>query len=295
MKVYEVRIQAYIGQNRLLEAVNTGLQVLKLLGVKFPQEPNPSDIGQALGETAAILSGTLIEDLIDLPQMTDRYKLAAMRIMSSIFAPAYMAAPELVPLTVCKQVNLSVQYGNASVSPLCLCQLWSSLCGVVGDIDSGYQFGQLALTLVSKLNAQEIKAKTLLIVNIFIRPWKDHLRETLEPFVSVYSSGLETGDLEFAAYGLLMYSCFAYFSGKELTVLEREMAINRDAIHKIKQETPLHYLETYRQATLNLLGKSENPCLLKGEACDEQISVAIARASERQIGSCLHILEQTFT
>ncbi|MBE8987450.1 ATP-binding sensor histidine kinase [Nostoc sp. LEGE 12450] len=284
VNVYEVQIQAYIGQNRLLEAVNTGLQVLKLLGVEFPQEPNASDIGQALGETAAILSGKRIEDLVDLPQMTDPYKLAAMRLMSSIFAPAYMAAPALVPLTVCKQVNLSVQYGNASVSPFAYANYGLLLCGVVGDIDSGYQFGQLALTLVSKLNAQEIKAKTLLIVNTFIRPWKDHLRETLEPFVSVYSSGLETGDLEFAAYGLLMYSYLAYFSGKELTVLEREMAINRDAIHKIKQETPLHYLETYRQATLNLLGKSENPCILKGKACDEQIKLRLHEQANDILG-----------
>ncbi|BAZ28682.1 multi-sensor signal transduction multi-kinase [Cylindrospermum sp. NIES-4074] len=284
VKVYEVQIQAYIGQNRLLEAVNIGLQALKLLGVEFAQEPNPSDIGQALGDTAAILRGARIEDLIDLPQMTDPYKLAAMRLMSSIFAPAYMAAPELVPLTVCKQVNLSLQYGNASVSPFAYANYGLLLCGVVGDIDSGYQFGQLALTLVSKLNAQEIKAKTLLIVNIFIRPWKDHLRETLEPLGSVYSSGLETGDLEFAAYGPLMYSCFAYFSGKELTVLETEIAINRDAIHKIKQDTALHYLETYWQAALNLLGKSENTCSLKGQACDEQIRLPLHEQAKDRLG-----------
>ncbi|MDZ8104409.1 MAG: AAA family ATPase [Nostoc sp. DedQUE12a] len=285
IKVYEVQIQAYVGQNRPLEAVKTGLQVLKLLGVEFPQEPNVSDIGQALGETAAILSGRQIEDLVELPQMSDPYKLAAMRLLSSIFAAAYIASPELVPLTVCKQVNLSVQDGNASVSPFAYANYGLLLCGVVGDIDSGYQFGQLALTLVSKLNAQEIKAKTLLIVNIFIRPWKDHLRETLEPLVSVYSSGLETGDLQYAAFGLLMYSYLAYFSGKELTVLETEMAINRDAIHKIKQETALHYIETYWQAILNLLGKSENTCCLKGKACDEQIRLPLHEQANDRLGT----------
>src|SRR4028118_1731715 len=45
VKVYEVQIQAYIAQNKLLEAVNTALQVLKLLGVEFPSKANPSDIG----------------------------------------------------------------------------------------------------------------------------------------------------------------------------------------------------------------------------------------------------------
>ncbi|WP_445304737.1 trifunctional serine/threonine-protein kinase/ATP-binding protein/sensor histidine kinase, partial [Microcoleus sp. Pol7_A1] len=284
VKVYEVQIQAYIAQNKLLEAVNTTLQVLKLLGVEFPSKVNLSDIEQALGETASILNGKRIEDLIDLPQMSDLYKLAAIRLLSSIFAAAYIAAPELVPLTVCKQVDLSVQYGNASVSPFAYANYGLLLCGVVGDIDSGYQFGQLALNLLSKLNAQEIKAKTVVMVNIFIRPWKEHLRETLEPLVSAYSTGMETGDLQYAAFGLMLYSYFAYFSGKELTVLEIEMAINRNAIHKSMQETALHYHEIYWQAVLNLLEKTGNKCCLKGEACDELIRLPLLQQANDKTG-----------
>jgi len=275
IKVYEVEIQAYVSQNKLLEAVNTALEVLKLLGVEFPSQPTPSDIGQALGETAAILNDKRIEDLSDLPQMTDPYKLAAMRLMSSIFAAAYLAAPALLPLTVCKQVELSVQYGNASVSGFAYANYGLLLCGMVGDIDSGYQFGQLALSLVSKLNAKEIKAKTVVIVNIFIRHWKEHLKETLEPFMSAYSCGMENGDLEWAAYGLITYSYCAFFSSKELTALETEIATYRDAIYKIKQETALNFQESYWQAVLNLLGRSQDPSLLKGEAYDEQIRLPL--------------------
>ncbi len=284
VKVYEVQMQAYMAQNNLQEALNTGLQVLKQLGVEFPSEPNSSDIGQALGETSVILNGLRIEDLVDLPQMSDSYKLAAMRLLSSIFAPAYIAAPALLPLTVCKQVQLSVQYGNASVSPFAYANYGFLLCGVVEDIDSGYQFGQLALSLVSKLNSQEIKAKTAFIVNLFIRHCKEHLRETLEPLVSAYSSGMEAGDLEYAGYNLLQYSCSAYYSGKELTVLEREIARNRDAIHKIKQETALNYIEIYWQAILNLVGKSENYCLIKGEACDEQMKLPFYHQANDKVG-----------
>jgi predicted ATPase/signal transduction histidine kinase len=284
VKVYEVQMQAYMAQNKLQEALNTGLQVLKQLGVEFPSEPNSSDIGQALGETASILNGLRIEDLVDLPQMSHSYKLAAMRLLSSIFAPAYIAAPALLPLTVCKQVQLSVQYGNASVSPFAYANYGFLLCGVVEDIDSGYQFGQLALSLVSKLNSQETKAKTAFIVNLFIRHCKEHLRETLEPLVSAYSSGMEAGDLEYAGYNLLQSSCSAYYSGKELTVLEREIERNRDALHKIKQETALNYIKIYWQTILNLLGKSENYCLLKGEACDEQIELPFYQQANDKVG-----------
>lgn len=275
LKVYEVQIQTHVLQNKLLDAVNTALQALTLLGVNFPEQPTPSDIGQALAETAAILNGKQIEDLVDLPQMSDPYQLAAIRLLASIFAPAYIAAPTLLPLTVCKQVDLSVQYGNALVSPMAYANYGLLLCGVVGDIDSGYQFGQLALSLLSTLNAQEIITKTTVIVNIFIRPWKEHLRQTLEPLLSAYSSGIETGDLEFGAFGLLVHSYFAYYSGKELTALEKEMAVNRDAIAKIKQKTALNYHEVYWQAVLNLLGKSENPCCLQGDACDERVRLPL--------------------
>ncbi|MEG4396023.1 AAA family ATPase [Microcoleus sp. BROC3] len=284
VKVYEVQMQACMAQNKLQEALNTGLQVLKLLGVEFPSEPNPSDIGQALGETAAIFNEKRIEDLIELPQMREPYKLAAIRLLSSIFATAYLAAPALLPLTVCKQVQLSVEYGNASVSPFAYANYGFLLCGVVGDIDSGYQFGQLALSLVSKLNSQEIKAKTAFVVNFLIRHCKEHLRETLEPLVSAYSSGMETGDREYAAYNLLQYSCSAYYSGKELTVLEREIARNRDAIDKIKQKKPLNYIEIYWQSILNLLGKSQNSCILKGEAYDEHIKLLVYQQTNDQVG-----------
>ena len=165
----------------------------------------------------------------------------------------------MVPLTVCKQVNLSVQYGNASVSPFAYANYGFLLCGVVGDIDSGYQFGQLALNFSVKVKCSRNQSQDT-SDSKYIYPTLERSSErNLRTFVSVYSSGLETGDLEYAAYGLLMYSYLAYFSGKELTVLEREMAINRDAIHKIKQETPLNYIETYRQATLNLLEKVKIP------------------------------------
>ena len=94
-----------------------------------------------------------------------------------------------------------------------------------------------------------------------------------------------------AAFGLLHYSYSAYFSGKELTALEREMAKYRDAIYKIKQETALNFHEICLQAVLNLLGKSENPCLLKGEAYDEDTRLLLHQQANDTYGSCLHILE----
>jgi signal transduction histidine kinase len=272
-----------MAQYKLQEALNTGLPVLKQLGVEFPSEPNFSDIGQALGETASILSGKGTEDLIDLPLMTDPQQLATITILSSLFTPAYIALPPLAPLVVCKQVNLSVQYGNASVSPYAFAIYSFLLCGM-GDIERGYQLGELALRLVSKLNAKEIQAKTSAMVHSGIQPWKEHLRKTLEPLLSDYFCGLETGELEFASYAIYEYSYYSYFIGKQLTQLEREIASYADAVSKIHQEAALSYLKICWQAVLNLIGSSPDPSHLKGEAYDEETMSQLYQRTNNYLG-----------
>jgi signal transduction histidine kinase/DNA-binding NarL/FixJ family response regulator len=283
VKVYEVQIQAYASQNKLLEAVNTVREILRLLGVEFPQKVTTLDISQTLEETASIWSGKEPSSLINLPVMTDPNKLAALRLLSRIFACVYIAAPELIPLVACKQVNLSIQYGNAPVSTLAYANYGLILCGVVGDIERGYQFGQLALNLVSKLNAKEFEAKTLFMVNTFIRHWQEPLRNTLEPLRLTYSSGLETGDLEYAGYGIGLYDYHAYLVGKQLFKLEREMATYADAIQKIKNETGLQYHKIHWQAVLNMIGKSDNPCLIQGEVYDEQKTLPLHLRTNDQV------------
>jgi len=283
VKVYEVQIDAYMAQYKLQEALNTGLPVLKQLGVEFPSEPNFSDIGQALGETASILSGKGTEDLIELPLMTDPQQLATITILSSLFSPAYIALPPLAPLVVCKQVNLSVQYGNASLSPYAFAIYSFLLCGM-GDIERGYQLGELALRLVSKLNAKEIQAKTSAMVHSGIQPWKEHLRNTLKPLLSDYYCGLETGELEFAGYAIYEYSYYSYFIGKQLTQLEREIATYADAVSKIHQSAALSYQKICWQAVLNLIEISPDPCHLKGEAYDEETMLQLYQRTNNYLG-----------
>ena len=211
MKVYEVKILAWVAQSQPLEAVKSALQVLKLLGVSFPLKPSKLKILQALLRTKFALRGKQIEDLIDLPKMSEPYQLAAMRIMGIVGSPAYNAAPELMPLLALKGVNLSVQHGNASMSAYGYASYGVILCGALGNIDLGYRFGQLALSLLDRFNAKELKARTFFVFNNFIRHWKEHLREGLKPLLEAYQSGLETGDLEFAAYSVYIYCYHCYF------------------------------------------------------------------------------------
>ncbi|MBD2449773.1 AAA family ATPase [Nostoc sp. FACHB-152] len=270
VKVYEVKIQAYGTQDKALEAVNIALPFLKLLGVEFSNNPSQSDFQIAMAEITSDLSGKCIEDLINLPEMTAAQPLAIMRIISSTISPAYQSVPALFPLLIFKQIKLSVQYGNASLSSFAYLNYGVILCCVIEDIESGHKFGKLALLILNKFNTKEIEAKIINSFNAVIRHWKEHAREILSSLLEAYAAGLETGDLEYAAYSLYNYSCSSYFIGKELTLLAQEMATYSYAIAQIKQERTFHWNAIYRQSVLNLLGQEKNPCLLKGEAYDEE-------------------------
>jgi predicted ATPase/signal transduction histidine kinase len=273
IKVYEVKIQAYGAQNQALKAVNTALTVLKQLGVEFPENPSESDFKLGMAEIALNMTGKHIDDLINLPIMTEARSLAAMRILSGVIGFTYQAAPAIYPLCTFKQINLSLKHGNTPLSAFAYVGYGVILCGVVGDIESGYQFGKLAETLLAKFNAKEVKAKIIEVFNATIRHWKEPVREVLKPLLEAYSAGLETGDLEFAAYALHNYSYCSYFIGRELTGLKQEMATYSNAIAQMKQETVFNWSTIYRQSVLNLLG-SENSCHLIGEAYNEQEMLA---------------------
>ncbi|WP_375505306.1 PAS domain-containing protein [uncultured Nostoc sp.] len=270
VKVYEVKIQTAIAQNLLLKAINTALQVLQQLGISFPEQPSQIDIQVELDTIMSLIGNKPIKDLIYLPQMTQPDKLAAMQILSKITLAARNAASDLVPLLALKQVNLSIQYGNSFVSPFAYASYGFALCGIFDNIETGYQFGQLALKLLSQPNTDALKAKTLLTVNHFIIHWKEHIRETLQPLLEGYQSGLETGDLEFAAYCAHIYYANSYFTGKELMEVEREITIYAEVIRQIKQEAVLTWSRIHHQTIANLMGCSTNPYRLVGEFYNQE-------------------------
>ncbi|WP_017315697.1 trifunctional serine/threonine-protein kinase/ATP-binding protein/sensor histidine kinase [Mastigocladopsis repens] len=266
VKVYEVKIQSSRAQRQQLQALKIGLQVLELLGVALPSSPTQSDVQQALLETKLALSGKNIQDLSNLPPMTDANKLASatMRILNSLLSSAYQAAPALYPLLACKQVNLSLKHGNAPLSAIGYAMYGVILNGVVQDVEGAEQFGSLALSLIERFNANSLKNKALLTIAGCIIHGKHHVRESISLAQEAYSSAVENGDFEMAAYAAAFECSYSYLTGLELTKLEQKIANYNDAFPQLKQEMNLSH-QICHQVVINLLERTENPCHLLGE------------------------------
>lgn len=270
VKTYEIRIQAYVVQNRFGESLKIALGFLKQLGIILPEQPSKLDILLGLVKSKLTLVGKHPLELVDLPQMSDPFQLAAMRILARSLPGALLSRPEIMPLIVFKEVELSIKYGNTALSAVAYGWYGSILCGVVGDIQTGYQFGQLALKVLEKLQARKVAAETMLAVEVFINHWCQHIKNTLQPLKETHQIALETGDAEYASRSALTYIMHSLALGHELTILEQEIRLYNNTISQFKQENSLVYGTMWHQAVLNLLGQSQNPHLLVGESYDEE-------------------------
>ncbi|WP_442949292.1 ATP-binding protein [Nostoc sp.] len=221
VKVYEKKIQFYVAQNRMREALDLDLQVLEILGVSLSQTP-PAEL--------------TIEELVNLPEMTDAHKLAAMRILMTAMPPAYLADPALLPLIAFTMVDLCVQYGNSSFAAYAYGFYGLILCGPLKDIESGYRFGKLSLQILDQFNAREIKSKVYALFNIFVKHWKEHIQATIEPLEDGVQSGLDTGDIEYVGYNGLLVCWHPLWAGENLDILEKRLEQYINLASKIQQE-----------------------------------------------------------
>ncbi|OLP16902.1 hypothetical protein BST81_18070 [Leptolyngbya sp. 'hensonii'] len=289
IKVYETRMMAARAQGQFRLTLQIGLRALQLLGVEFSEHPLPTEIEAAAQATRELWAGPDSSraspfHLLDLPFVPDPHRSAVMQILSKLGSSVYTVAPDLLPLLSFKLVECSIQGGNHPISIHAYSGYGMLLCNKFGDIDGGYEFGQLALTLLEQLQVKAFKSRVYFVVSALIRHWKDPLQDLLPYFLDGYQSGLETGDWECVALNAFAYCQLAYLMGQELSDLAGKMEVYHQVICQVKQASTLKFHQTYQQAVLNLLGQARVPYRLDGPIYAEEKVLPLLRSTNNHTG-----------
>lgn len=291
-KVCEIRIQASTAQYKLVEAVQTAIPVLRMLGVRIPRKPSRLHLLWALTKGFLIFKKRDIDWFGSLPVMTDGKKLAALRIMSKLGKALYAANPEFTPVVSIKSLEISMRYGISHESVLAYAILGFMHIGVLGDINKGYALGNLALRLADRFDNAKLRVNILMIVNFFIKPWKEHYAKLLGNVEDAIGIGIENGSLEDAAHCAYIYCSGGFRVGWKLPELHDKMTQYSELIRKIKHESALRLLSVFHQTVLNLMGRSQDPCVLVGDAFDENIMLPAFKAAKDRSGTCVTYLNK---
>ncbi|WP_239014239.1 trifunctional serine/threonine-protein kinase/ATP-binding protein/sensor histidine kinase [Archangium violaceum] len=269
VKAHELQIEALIAQTRLWEAVHTALNLVKeLTGIEFPENPGPADVGAYLAEAQAALGGRPIASLIDLPPMKDARTLAAVRILVKVTSASYLGAPALFPLISLRLTVLGLTKGHDGSVAFAYSLYGLLLNALLGDVDSGHEFGQLALRMLERYDAREFETRTRATVGAFLTHWKTPLQEAMVAFKENYQSGLEAGDVEYALYSAQYVGLYAFTLGTHLTELEQLLTRYVETMERFKQVTVLRYVQTNLAAVRSMKSDSAEPWRMVHEGYD---------------------------
>ena len=288
VKIYEVKIQSCMAQHNYYETLQNGLKALELLGVSFPASPTKLYIQQRLEEIRTTVKKEKIENLINLPVMTDSRDMAGMRILSRIVSAAYMVSPELWSLIVCELMKLSVKYANTPSAALAYTSYGFLFSQVFQDFGTAYEYGVLALKLLEWSHFQELNSNILVAVGLCLIHGKSHLRESLPLFEKAYLNGIKTGDLSYAITAVFNKLQYSYFCGVELTKLQGETAIySQTRVEGSSKISLNNYVSFNRKIFLTLLDASQNT----GEAFNKE-QLTNLPAISREIDFCIFFLNK---
>jgi len=271
IKVYEIKLHICTGMQKYMEAVKLCREALNILGFPLPQKASKVVLlKEFIGINVRLMMRKGgVAALRDLPEITDPSKRAIARILTCCMEPAYIAAAEYFPILVFKLLDLTLRNGNSEYSAYAYAVYGTVLCDVLGKIEQGYRFGNLALEMLEKFNPRGLRAKIYFVYGAGVHHWKKHIRGSLEYLQESYKSGAETGDLRYASYSINSYIYRLFFVGEPLLVVKKECNKYYPIVKNFHQLANIQEFDLWYQMVLFLGGDTEDKCLLKGEITDE--------------------------
>jgi predicted ATPase/class 3 adenylate cyclase len=274
-RVAILRMWRHTAQHHLQDAVATALSALGELGVPLQARPGKHNVAAALVRTKLRLRRWDDERLLALPVCHDPAIVAAQRVLDHLRDVSYLAKPELFPLVVCKELELTLDHGLAPRSPVAVAS-YGVLLVVLGDHAGSQRFGEIALRLADLPACRTARAQTEFLHVNFIRLWRRPIREGLARLPTAYRDALDAGDPEKAGFlaAVLLYQSF--WLGRPLAEID---TLAESVIPAIRaQHVPDALCRSTQQLCLNLMGRSQEPFLLAGESgYDEREVLPVAR------------------
>ncbi|MEG4852731.1 AAA family ATPase [Microcoleus sp. B5-D4] len=284
VRIYELQMQIHIAQQiEMLAAVEIGLEVLEKLSISLLTIDLEKDL---------IIDLPNLDDLDNLPLMTDPYKLAAMQILRTLCTPVFVAKPEIFPQLIITMIKLCIKYGDSAISSFAYGFYGLLLVGL-GQLNRGYHAGLIALNLLDKFNAKELKAQVYNLFNGNIRTWKEPAKNSVEPLREGLQAGLEVGDFEWGGYCAANLCSYLFFTEDNLESAIQQQEFYGNFCINFKQESSTHFSQVWRQLGLNLQGKAADPLLLIGKSFDEEKSLPRIIAAKSGIVLFMFYLAKT--
>ncbi|HEX8892868.1 MAG TPA: AAA family ATPase, partial [Terriglobales bacterium] len=220
--VTRLRLTLYTALDRSNRAVEVFLEYSRGRGTNWSAHPTEEEVLREYNQVWSLLGKRQIEELVDLPLMTDPDVLDVLDVFTEIVTPALFIDAKFLALVICRMVCLSLEHGNCDGS--CYAYVWlGMLAGPhFGNYQAGFQFGKLGYDLVEERGLRRYQARTYMSFGTLIIPWTKHVKTARELHSRCFTAANRIGDLTYSAYSCnTLYTNFLA-AGDPLADVQRE-------------------------------------------------------------------------
>ena len=220
-RVYNKKVAIYQNRGQSEQALEYGIEGLRLLGFRLPLSPSKIAILLEIIKARLTIGRRKSADLLELPEMTDLHKKPITDLLVSITPPAYFLNKDILSLGILRMLNISLRYGHTQGSSTAYVLYAFMLCSVFRDYLTGNEFGRMALALNVSANDLPSKCETYMIFGGYIRHWRTHIRECYKYHAQGYWAGLESGNFMFAGYCTGFHTSYLLIGGEPLAEIDQ--------------------------------------------------------------------------
>jgi predicted ATPase/signal transduction histidine kinase len=217
-----LRLTLYTTLDRSDLATDVFLDWLRRDGTVWSNHPTREDVLREYERIWALLGDRTIEELIDLPLITDPDVLDTLDVFTEIMTPSQLFDEHLNSLVICRLVTLSLEHGNCDAS--CFAYVWLAMFAGprFNNYKDGFRFGQLGYDLVEKRGLTRYQARIWMNMGSTVLPWAKHVALGRELVRRAFDAAYRIGDLTFASYSWdqLVTVCLA--AGDPLSEVQAE-------------------------------------------------------------------------
>lgn len=273
----------YATLGRMEESIRAAIQGLALLGVVFTEQPGEAEIAEERRRVREYLGGRAISELVDAPLVEDEAVLTAMRLLTEIFAAAFLSGSgNLFPYLVLKAVNLSLRHGNCPESAFAYAAYGMLLCGELDEPAVGYQYGRVGLAVNERFDDLALRARVIYVYAMFVHHWSNHWSSLTPWFRKGIEAGYQSGDLLYLAYSA--QDCVIWDPALDLETAHRLHAENLEIVRECAYQDSLDSGTLFLQLQRNLLGLTDTPFTLRDDSFNEERCLAGMRQRQFMTG-----------
>jgi PAS domain S-box-containing protein len=190
----------YVTLDQSGRAISVGLDCLRHLGIDWSPHPTDDEARCEYERIFAQLEGRTIEDLVELPLMSDPASLATLDVLTKLAAAAFFTDLNLHSLVPCRAINLSLERGHCDGSCVAYEQLGLVAGARFGDYQAAYRFGRLGCELVEQRGLNRFQARTYNNFGVHVLPWTSHFKAARDLLRRAFETANAIGDLTFVGY-----------------------------------------------------------------------------------------------